>query len=39
VNSIPYPVLIGRDGRVVSLRGRGPMLERLLERMLAEKKK
>jgi thiol-disulfide isomerase/thioredoxin len=38
VNSIPYPVLIGPDGRVVSLRGRGPTLERLLARLLDEKK-
>jgi thiol-disulfide isomerase/thioredoxin len=38
VNAIPYPVLIGPDGRIVSLRGRGPTLERLLERMLKEKK-
>jgi thiol-disulfide isomerase/thioredoxin len=38
VTSIPYPVLIGPDGRVVSLRARGPQLERLLERLLPEKK-
>jgi hypothetical protein len=38
VNAIPYPVLIGRDGRIVSLRGRGPTLERLLARLLDEKK-
>ena len=38
VNAIPYPVLIGRDGRVVSMRARGPQLERLLERLLKEEK-
>ena len=38
VNAIPYPVLIGPDGRVVSTRARGPQLERLLERLLKEKK-
>ncbi len=38
VNSIPYPVLVGRDGRIVSMRGRGPTLDRLLERLLNEKK-
>jgi thiol-disulfide isomerase/thioredoxin len=37
VNAIPYPVLVGRDGRVVSLRARGPQLERLLERLMTEK--
>ena len=38
VNAIPHPVLVGRDGRIVSTRARGPMLDRLLERYLAEKK-
>jgi thiol-disulfide isomerase/thioredoxin len=38
VNAIPHPVLVGRDGRIVSLRARGPQLERLLERLLVEKK-
>jgi thiol-disulfide isomerase/thioredoxin len=38
VNSIPFPVLVDREGRVVSFRARGPHLERLLERLLAEKK-
>ena len=38
VNAIPHPILVGRDGRIVSTRARGPMLDRLLERMLAEKK-
>lgn len=38
VDSIPYPLLIGRDGRIVSMRGRGPTLDRLLERLLKEKK-
>ncbi len=38
VNSIPFPVLVDRSGRVVSLRARGPQLDRLLERLMAEKK-
>jgi thiol-disulfide isomerase/thioredoxin len=38
VNSIPFPVLVNADGNVVSLRARGPLLDRLLERMLPEKK-
>jgi thiol-disulfide isomerase/thioredoxin len=38
VNSIPQPYLIGPDGRVISIRARGPQLERLLERLLGEKK-
>ena len=38
VNSIPYPILVGRDGRIVSMRARGPLLERLLERLVNEKK-
>jgi thiol-disulfide isomerase/thioredoxin len=38
VNAIPYPVLVGRDGRIVSLRARGPQLERLLDRLMTEKK-
>ena len=38
VNSIPFPVLVDASGRVVSLRARGPQLERLLERLLGEKK-
>lgn len=38
VNSIPFPVLVDRSGNVVSLRARGPQLDRLLERLLAEKK-
>jgi thiol-disulfide isomerase/thioredoxin len=38
VNSIPFPVLVNADGQVVSLRARGPLLDRLLERMLPEKK-
>jgi thiol-disulfide isomerase/thioredoxin len=37
VNSIPYPILVGRDGRIVSLRARGPQLERTLDRLMAEK--
>lgn len=38
VNAIPFPVLVDANGRVVSLRARGPQLERLLEKMLGEKK-
>jgi thiol-disulfide isomerase/thioredoxin len=38
VQAIPYPLLIDRNGRVVSFRARGPQLERLLDRLLAEKK-
>jgi len=38
VNSIPFPVLLDAEGRVVSLRARGPQLERLLDRLLPEKK-
>ncbi len=38
VRAIPHAVLVDRDGRVVSFRARGPMLERLLERMIDEKK-
>ena len=38
VNSFPTPILVDQAGRVVSLRARGPQLERLLDRLLAEKK-
>jgi len=38
VNAIPFPVLVDANGRVVSLRARGPQLERLLERLLGGKK-
>ena len=38
VNSIPFPVLVDANGRVVSLRARGPQLERLLARLLPDKK-
>jgi thiol-disulfide isomerase/thioredoxin len=38
VNAIPHPILVGRDGRIVSLRARGPQLERLLDRLMSEKK-
>jgi thiol-disulfide isomerase/thioredoxin len=37
VNAIPHPVLVGADGKVVSVRARGPALEKLLERLLGEK--
>jgi thiol-disulfide isomerase/thioredoxin len=39
VNSYPTPILIGADGRIVSMRARGPQLERLLERLLVDKSK
>jgi thiol-disulfide isomerase/thioredoxin len=38
VNAIPFPVLVDRAGNVVSLRARGPQLDRLLDRLFAEKK-
>jgi thiol-disulfide isomerase/thioredoxin len=38
VNLIPSPMLVGPDGRVVSLRARGPQLDRLLARLIGEKK-
>lgn len=38
VMSIPLAILVGRDGRVVSLNARGPELTRLLEGLLEEKK-
>jgi thiol-disulfide isomerase/thioredoxin len=38
VNSFPTPILVDRSGRIVSMRARGPHLEKLLERMLPEKK-
>lgn len=38
VQSIPYPILVDQAGRVVSFRARGPQLERLLAKLLAEKK-
>jgi thiol-disulfide isomerase/thioredoxin len=34
---LPLPILVDREGRVVSLNARGPELERLLEKHLAEK--
>jgi thiol-disulfide isomerase/thioredoxin len=34
----PYPILVGPDGRVISAQARGPQLERLLERLVTEKK-
>jgi thiol-disulfide isomerase/thioredoxin len=39
VNAIPFPVLIDREGNVVSLRARGPQLDRLLERLFSDEKK
>jgi len=37
VNAIPQPILVGRDGRVVSMNARGPQLEILLERLTSAK--
>jgi thiol-disulfide isomerase/thioredoxin len=34
VEAIPHLILIGRDGRIVSMRARGPRLEQLLARLL-----
>jgi hypothetical protein len=36
--SIPLCILVGRDGRVVSMRARGPELTRLLEEIFEAKK-
>jgi peroxiredoxin len=38
VMAIPLPILIDRDGRVISMRARGPELDQLLEQQFAEKK-
>jgi len=38
VISIPFPVLVDGNGRVASIRARGPQLERMLERLLGQKK-
>jgi thiol-disulfide isomerase/thioredoxin len=38
VTSIPLPILVGRDGRVISMQARGPELTRLLEEAFASKK-
>ena len=38
INSFPNPILVGRDGRIVSLRARGSQLHRLLARLIDEKK-
>jgi thiol-disulfide isomerase/thioredoxin len=39
VFSIPRPILVGRDGRVVSLNARGPELERLLTKLIGPEEK
>jgi peroxiredoxin len=39
VKSYPTVMLVDRDGRIVSMRARGPQLDRLLARLLDEKKK
>jgi pentapeptide MXKDX repeat protein len=36
VNSIPFMVLVGKDGKVVSVSARGPALDDLLEKLLGE---
>jgi thiol-disulfide isomerase/thioredoxin len=36
---IPLPILVDREGRVVSMSARGPELERLLEKHLGDKEK
>jgi thiol-disulfide isomerase/thioredoxin len=38
VNAYPTTVLVDQAGRIYSFRARGPQLERLLERLLAQKK-
>lgn len=38
VRAIPFPVLIDSEGRVVSLRARGAQLDRLLEKLLGDRK-
>lgn len=38
VSFIPLPILIDREGRVVSMRARGPELERLLEEHITKSK-
>ncbi|HMF19432.1 MAG TPA: hypothetical protein VKE98_19650, partial [Gemmataceae bacterium] len=38
VNFIPLPILVDREGRVVSMNARGEELGRLLEKYLPEKK-
>ena len=38
IEGIPFPILIGRDGKIVAMQGecRGPNLERVIEQALAE---
>jgi thiol-disulfide isomerase/thioredoxin len=38
VNAIPHAILVGRDGRIVSMRARGPQLQQSLERLFADNK-
>jgi thiol-disulfide isomerase/thioredoxin len=38
VNAIPHPILVGRDGRIVSMRARGAQLDRLLTRLIGDNK-
>jgi thiol-disulfide isomerase/thioredoxin len=37
VNAIPHPILVDRDGRIVSMRARGPQLHAVLERLIDKK--
>jgi thiol-disulfide isomerase/thioredoxin len=37
VSAIPMAILVGKDGKVVSMSARGPELSRLLEELLSEK--
>jgi len=39
VMSIPFTVLIGRDGNVIAMNVRGPALERELEKLLGTEEK
>ena len=36
INAIPAAILVDKDGKVVSLRARGPELTRLLESLLGK---
>jgi thiol-disulfide isomerase/thioredoxin len=38
VDSIPHPILVDREGRIASMRARGPLLQQSLERLLGDKK-
>ena len=36
INAIPAAILVDKDGKVVSLRARGPELTKLLEQLLGK---